>query len=140
MKKFKTGAIRNSSQEKLDYEAFLSPIVLERFARHMHLHAKQEDGNYRPGDNWQLGLPQEVYMKSLLRHTISLWKEHRGFKVNKIENGRKVDKEDLCCAIMFNVMGFLFEEIKKGGEKNAKSKRVVLSKGKRSPRRVEKMG
>jgi hypothetical protein len=113
MKHFKTGAIRNNSKEKLDYEAFLSPIVLERFAQHMQLHALQEDGNYRLGDNWQKGIPQEVYIKSLLRHTIALWKEHRGFKTNNIENGRKVDKEDLCCAIMFNVMGYLFEEIKK---------------------------
>jgi hypothetical protein len=113
MRTFKTGAIRNTDKGKLDYEAFLSPLVLERFAKHMHLHRVQEDGNIRPGDNWQQGIPQEVYIKSMLRHTIALWKEHRGFKVNKIENGRKVDKEDLCCAIMFNVMGYLFEQLKK---------------------------
>jgi hypothetical protein len=113
MQNFKTGATRNDARKKLDYEGFLSPIVLERFAQHMQLHELQEDGKHRPSDNWQKGIPQEAYMKSLIRHTFALWKDHRGYKTNHIENGRKVDREDLACAIMFNVMGYLFEELRK---------------------------
>lgn len=105
MRVFKTGATRDSEDNKLDYEGFLSPIVLERYAEYLHKHRKQADGKMRSADNWQEGIPKDVYMKSLWRHFMDLWKEHRGYK------GRD-GIEDALCAVMFNTMGYLFEHLK----------------------------
>src|SRR5687768_4320669 len=35
MREFETGATRNLDNGKLDYEGFLSPLVMERFAEYM---------------------------------------------------------------------------------------------------------
>jgi hypothetical protein len=61
MRNFTTGATRNSDVNKLDYEGFLSPVVLEEFAIYMQTHRKQADGKLRESDNWQKGIPKEVY-------------------------------------------------------------------------------
>lgn len=102
---FMTGATRDSENGKLDYEAFLSPLVLQRYAEYMHKHRKQRDGTLRSGDNWQRGIPQEQYLKSLVRHVIDFWRLAR--TIHKYQIG--LDLEDLLCAIMFNSMGYLFE-------------------------------
>jgi len=104
-RKFKTGATRDTDIQKLDYEGFLSPIVLERFAQYMNKHRIQ--GKFvRNSDNWQLGIPKDVYMKSAWRHFMDMWKFHRGYK------GRD-DLQDALCGLMFNCMGYLFEDLKK---------------------------
>jgi hypothetical protein len=64
MREFETGATRNPEEGKLDYEGFLSPLVLECYAKYMHEHRLQSDGKLRDSDNWQKGIPKEVYMKS----------------------------------------------------------------------------
>ena len=99
MRKFDTGATSDSDSEKLDFEGFLSPIVLERYAQYMHKHRKQADGSLRDSDNWQKGIPKDVYMKSMWRHFFAVWKSHRSGSVSK---------DDLC-ALLFNVMGYLHE-------------------------------
>lgn len=96
---FETGATRDSDADKYDYEGFLSPGVLERFAEYMHKHRRQVDGSLRDSDNWQKGIPREQYMKSMWRHFMAVWSGHRCDQVSD---------EDLC-ALMFNVMGYLFE-------------------------------
>lgn len=103
MREFETGATRDSEEGKFDYEGFLSPLVLERFAAYMHEHRKQADGKLRDSDNWQKGIPRDAYMKSAWRHFFAWWKGHR--------QGR-VGHDDLC-ALMFNVMGYLHEELKR---------------------------
>jgi hypothetical protein len=40
MREFTTGATRNLDEDKHDYEGFLSPYVLRRFAAYMHEHRK----------------------------------------------------------------------------------------------------
>jgi len=35
MRKFKSGALRDDDEDKIDYEGFLSPIVLERYAQYI---------------------------------------------------------------------------------------------------------
>lgn len=102
MREFETGATRDTDEGKYDYEGFLSPQVLERFAAYMHDNRIQADGNLRDSDNWQKGIPKNAYMKSMWRHFMSVWQGHR--------NG-EVSQNDLC-AMMFNVMGYLFEDIK----------------------------
>lgn len=107
---FETGADRDVDDGKLDYEAFLSPAVLKRFAEYMHKNRVRKDGTLRDGDNWQKGIPQDVYMKSAWRHFFEWWELHR-----KAGRGQLlVDEwiEDTLCALMFNVMGYLHERLK----------------------------
>lgn len=100
---FETGATRDTDRNKLDYEGFLSPAVLRRYAEYMHEHRKQSDGVLRASDNWQKGIPKDEYMKSMARHFMEFWAAHRG---------DKGDKQETLCALLFNVMGYLHEELK----------------------------
>jgi len=105
IRKFNTGATRDLDTNKNDYEGFLSPIVLERYAKYLNKHRKQSDGNLRDSDNWQKGIPKNVYMKSLWRHFHSMWMSHRGYKTLE-------DIVDSICGVLFNTMGYLFEYLK----------------------------
>ena len=109
IRRFPTGATRDTEEGKYDYEAFLSPIVIERFAEYMHKHRFQKDGSVRSGDNWQLGFTLESYMKSGSRHAHDWWMLHRGFV------GRESNIEEALCALWFNVQGYLHETLKKRG-------------------------
>jgi hypothetical protein len=113
-REFSTGATRDLDANKLDFEGFLSPLVEERFAEHMHKARKMPDGTMRASDNWQLGIPVDVYMKSMWRHFFAVWKLHRGLKVVEIVNGVEVEKdlETELCALKFNVSGMLHETLK----------------------------
>jgi hypothetical protein len=70
---FGTGATRDLDVNKLDFEGFLSPLVLKRYAEHMHKARKLPDGSLRASDNWQLGIPKDAYMKSMFRHFFDVW-------------------------------------------------------------------
>ena len=109
MRTFETGATRDEETDKLDYEGFLSPMVLERFAQYMHQHRIQADGKLRDSDNWMRGIPESAYMKSLLRHIMDVWTHHR-FPITEGPNG---DLEDSLCAVLFNTMGLLYEVMKR---------------------------
>jgi len=102
MRRFDSGATRDSDEDKIDYEGFLSPLVLERYGRYMMKHQVQADGELRSSDNWQKGIPQDAYMKSGFRHFMDWWKEHRGY-------GSREGLEEAICALMFNCMGYLHE-------------------------------
>jgi len=109
IRKFETGATRDTSQGKLDYEGFLSPLVLRRYAEYMNKCRVQSDGNLRESDNWQRGIPQDVYMKSLWRHFMDVWTLHRKRADHKEAMG------DALCAVLFNAMGMLHERLKERG-------------------------
>jgi len=113
IRKFDTGATRDTDANKLDYEAFLSPAVLERYAQYLNKHRVQADGTLRDGDNWQKGMPLSVYMKSALRHLFAWWKLHRGI-------ADPADLEESICATMFNAMGYLHEVLKAKEASNAR--------------------
>jgi len=100
MRQFETGATRNSDDDQLDYEGFLSPAVLRRFAAYMHKHRIQADGKVRDSANWQKGMTLDSYMKSGMRHFMDWWLEHRG------EESRE-GIEDALCGLLFNVQGYL---------------------------------
>lgn len=104
IRQFETGATRDTDQDKLDFEAFLSPAVLQRYAEYMHEKRRMPDGSLRDGDNWQKGIPLDAYMKSMWRHFFNVWAAHRGL-------AGWVDEEDLC-GLLFNVMGYLHELLK----------------------------
>ena len=112
MQIFSTGDTCNSDADKYDFERFLSPTVLERYGEYMHAHRRQPDGTLRDSDNWQRGIPLAKYVKSLIRHTFDLWRARRGASVIDRDTGQPVDIDDLCCAVMFNAMGFLHERLK----------------------------
>lgn len=105
IRKFETGATRDSEVGKPDYEGFLSSIVLKRYGEYMSKHRVQSDGSLRNSDNWQKGIPKDQYMKSLLRHVESMWLEHRGFESQD-------ELEEAICAVLFNTMGYLHETLK----------------------------
>jgi hypothetical protein len=102
---FATGATRDTDEGKLNYEGFLSPAVLKRFAEYMHECRKQSDGVLRDADNWQKGIPQKAYMESMWRHFMAVWSGYREGEVSS---------DDLC-ALLFNVQGMLFENLRDGG-------------------------
>ena len=109
MRTFDTGATRDSDTEKWDYEGFLSPRTLHRYAKYMHKHRKQSDGKMRASDNWQKGIPLAAYIKSLWRHLVDLWTIHR----TKETSTKYVSvMEDALCAIIFNASGYLHELLK----------------------------
>lgn len=108
IRKFKTGATRDNEKEKLDFEGFLSPIVLKAYGEYMNKHRVQADGELRDSDNWQRLFGDDHYdvcMKSLTRHFMDLWLEHRGFK-------SRDGKKDALCGILFNAMAYLFKMLK----------------------------
>ena len=104
IRRFSTGATRDTDNGKLDPEGFFSPLVLLEYAEYMHRHRVQPDGDLRASDNWQNGMPRKQYMKSLWRHFMDLWLIHRGYP----EKARGDIKEALC-GIMFNAMGYMHE-------------------------------
>ncbi len=101
MRQFETGATRDSDDDKFDYEGFLSPHALRRFAEYMHKHRHQADGKLRASDNWQKGIPLRQYMKSAWRHFMDLW---LALRADDWDNA-----EESACALLFNVQGILHE-------------------------------
>ena len=108
---FPSGAYRDTIAGKLDYEGFLAPAVLERYAQYMDKHRLQSDGTGRDSDNWQAGMPKAVYIKSGLRHVMDWWKEHRGAE-------SRDGVEDALCGVIFNAMGYLLEVLRERGPTN----------------------
>jgi len=112
VRKFETGATRDTAQNKLDFEGFFSPLVMERYAEYMHKHRLMADGSLRDSDNWQKGIPLPVYMKSGFRHFFDWWKGHRGLPL-------KDCLEEVLCALLFNAGGYLHEILVKNTTRKA---------------------
>jgi hypothetical protein len=107
MATFDTGATRDISHDKFDYEGFLSPTVMEAFGAFMHANRQTAIG-LRDSDNWQKGIPFDTYMKSMFRHFHAAWKAHR---ISDHQDSVVVD----LLAIMFNAQGYLHEYLKQTG-------------------------
>jgi len=105
IRKFETGATRDTDENKPDYEGYFSPLVFRCYGEYMTKHQKQADGTLRASDNWMKGIPLSEYMKSLWRHFVDLWAFHRGYTFRE---GVKA----ACCGIIFNVSGYLHEILK----------------------------
>lgn len=105
IREFATGATRDQDADKWDFEGFLSPLVVAAYGRYMHRHRQLPDGTLRASDNWQAGIPLDAYVKSGWRHFYDLWANHRGVPARE-------GIEDACCAVLFNVMGYLHEYLK----------------------------
>ena len=102
VREFSTGATRDLDSGKLDFEGFLSPLVLERFGQYMNQHRKQSNGEMRDSDNWQKHFGDKHYdvcMKSLWRHFHCAWSAHRGLPT-------KETLEESLMAVLFNTMAY----------------------------------
>jgi len=117
VRKFETGATRDSEIGKNDYEGFIDPFVLEEFGNYMTKHRIQSDGTLRDSDNWKKGIPKTAYMKSLWRHFLDAWAIHRGYTRIDKQTGKEITLLEAFCAILFNVMGYMYEILK---DKNGK--------------------
>ena len=117
VRQFDTGATRDPDASKPDYEGYLSPLVIERYGRYMLSHQETPAGP-RASDNWQLGIPQAEYLKSAQRHNLDLWLLHRGYRGVYTQ-----DVQDALCALLFNISGYLHEELKA-----VKSVRAVMDR------------
>lgn len=109
MRKFESGATRDTNTNKLEWRRFLSLPALKRYCEYMHQHRKQADGTLREPDNWKKGIPLDVYADSLYRH-MQEWA-----LLLEREDGEVVGEEveELLCAILFNAFGYLHELVKK---------------------------
>lgn len=105
MRTFDTGASRNLEEGKLDFEGFLSPLALKAYAEYMNRNRTMANGQTRDSDNWQKGMPKDVYMKSMYRHFFDVWSNHRGIETDE-------DMNTNLCAVLFNAMGLLHENLK----------------------------
>lgn len=105
---FSTGATRDTEEGKNDYEGFLSPAVIEAFGDYMTRHRVQADGSLRDSDNWKLGQPKSVYIKSAFRHFLDLWKEHCGY-------ASRDGIDEALGGLLFNIMGYWLEYLRERG-------------------------
>lgn len=99
---FETGATRSPLGEKLQYEGYLSPLALKRFAEYMRKHQTQSDGTMRDSDNWQKGIPKGSLMDSAMRHFMDWWMHHRQYQTHAAE-----PLEEALCGLLFNCMAYL---------------------------------
>jgi hypothetical protein len=109
---FSSGAYRNSSDGKIDPSRALSPLVLARYCEYMRDRRKQTDGTTRLDDNWKKGIALDSFMESGQRHNLHWVTVHDGFPCFDEDTKQPVDIEEACCALMFNVMGYLHEALK----------------------------
>lgn len=93
---YESGAVRDTNEGKIRYD--LLPIeCLKRLAEHYTKGAKKYDDN-----NWKKGIPTKRFIESAWRH----WGE---YLLGETE-------EDHLSALVFNVFGIMYNEIK-GGKK-----------------------
>lgn len=108
---FETGANRDTDEGKFDFEGFLSTLSLSRFAEYMHKNRRLRDGSLRDADNWQKGIPRNVYTKSLWRHFFDAWRIWRkAIKLGRSGVTSAVldgELEEALCGVLFNAMGLL---------------------------------
>jgi len=110
IRKFATGATRDTLEGKLSYVKALSPIVLQRYVQYLDAHRLQPDGSMRDFDNWKKGIDIDAYFDGLGRHFVAVWLLQQGFDTK--DNHGPVTLEDSLCAVIFNSMGWLFEILK----------------------------
>jgi hypothetical protein len=101
---FASGATRDTANGKLELHRYFSPKCVRRFAEYMQQHQIDSNGNYRPGNNWQKGMPREVFVASMFRHFLEVWE--RWDDIGGLDNPTT---EDALCAIIFNAQGLLLE-------------------------------
>lgn len=109
MRKFDTGATRDSDEGKPRYGGFFSPLAMQAYGEYMHQHRIQPDGSLRDADNWKKGIPDRELFESAFRHFEDWWLIEDGYE------GRSSLREALC-ALIFNAQARLHSECLKEDE------------------------
>jgi len=136
IRKFESGAVRDTSSSKYDYFGFREPRTEQIFAWYMDKHRKLPDGSMRDANNWWKGWSKDISLQSLVRHVEDLQAIHAGLAVIEVrgvngvrkvyhdlskgepyiieedEEATVVSVEDATSAIRFNAMAYLLEHIK----------------------------
>lgn len=100
-RKFESGAIRDTEDNKEDYIETISWTAFKRYAQYMTgKKAKYGSGNFKKG------IPSDSYERSMMRHI-------QKYLSNKYENGDVEKEEDHLSAILFNVFGLIHNETTK---------------------------
>ncbi len=107
MRVFDSGATRNVEVDP-DYHGFLSPLALHAYGEYMHRHRLQADGTMRDSDNWQKGIPNDAFVRSLVRHVHDVQLIHDGYG----ELARRDDRDPNpllahLSAALFNIQGLI---------------------------------
>jgi len=109
MRKFETGATRNSIDGKNQYVLYFSPLVKAVRGHYMTKHRIQADGTIRKGDNWKQrfgNTPQEHYdccIDSHDRHAMDWWLEHDNYRSRENDGNNKLySLIDAVCGDMQN--------------------------------------
>lgn len=107
---FATGATRSPLGEKLQFEGYLNPLVLKRFAEYMRKHQTDSAGNQRAADNWQKNIDMASLCDSKTRHDMDVWLHSRGYDAEAAE-----PLEEALCACLFNTMALLKQVLEQSG-------------------------
>lgn len=147
VRKFDTGAFRDTDSHKLQFTRSLSPIVLIRYVEFMREHNNTADGQRDEG-NWKKGFTRKSYMESKFRHLIETWliqdglKEYLDLDPKQLDNVDDLMLEELIeslCAEFFNTQGFLHVLLLEQRERREKLKEDKLSKKKNSIKATRKI-
>lgn len=111
VRKFETGATRDTAEGKPEYAGFNSPLVEKAFGEYMNTHRVQPDGQLRESSNWKKGIPVSAYHQSLHRHYMDLWLHLEGYPEEAVDK----DLVSILCALRFNINGLLLETLKDRG-------------------------
>lgn len=112
IRKFASGATRDTDVGKHDFEGYESIQVRRRYAEYMTANRLQKDGTIRESSNWKRGIAKDAYITSLDRHVVDVIAGYRGLPAD--------DLEVSLCATIFNASGLLFELL---AEKSGKRER-----------------
>jgi hypothetical protein len=118
IRQFSSGATRDTEAGKLDFEGFMSPIVIQAYAKYLNKHRIQSDGKVRDSDNWQKLFGEkhlDVCIKSGFRHFFAWWMLHRGFDAGT-DKGQPITVDDALGGLIFNAMAYWFKILKERTE------------------------
>ena len=116
MRKFKTGATRDSLDGKPQYHGYFSPVAFRLFGEYMLKHQRQADGTMRTCDNWKKGIDLPTYLDSLWRHFMDLWEIMEGGHPTDIKTGEPIDWKEAWGGLYFNLQGIAHEKSKAGND------------------------
>ena len=131
IRKFKSGAIRDTSSGKLEYFGFMHPLCDFSYANYMNHHRLMADGSLRDSNNWWSGFPKITILQSLCRHIEDLKLINAGYfvyeyRTDKIaerkvfstklksvpKNYKEITEEECCNAIRFNSQAYLLSVLR----------------------------
>lgn len=102
---FETGAIRDVNTTKVNVMGHISPLVTKFYTEYLHECRKLQDGTLRDAENWKLGMPEQVWLESFVRHTEDVKLIADGFP----DAAHTPDMKKALCAVLFNAQGLLYQ-------------------------------